>query len=181
MRTLSGPGKPVLTWANAASARSELGKCCTRYRPSERGIPTPTNGESREWAGKRLGIPTDSEVWIGPGLLRDEGTDALVCPEEFLFGLGHSAVALRDGFPAEAASALVDHRLQGAPSARQAAIINFVVLFLAPATDTVPSSGTPDRTYQVRPRTAASSLTIAASRRAETGPEVSLPRVDATL
>ena len=37
-----------------------------RYHPSERGIPTPTNGESRKWASKRLGIPTDSEVWIGP-------------------------------------------------------------------------------------------------------------------
>ena len=53
--------------------RSELGKCCTRYRPCERGTTTPTNGESLEWASIRLGIPTDSEVRICPRL-RDEAS-----------------------------------------------------------------------------------------------------------
>ena len=65
-----------------------------------------------------------------------------------------------------------------APTARQAAIISFVVLFLAPATDTVPSSGTLDRTCQARCATAANWSTIAASRRAGTGSETLLPRVN---
>ena len=34
--------------------------------PSERGIVPPSNGESLKWAQNSLGIPTDSEVWIGP-------------------------------------------------------------------------------------------------------------------
>ena len=54
----------------------------------------------------------------------------------------------------------------------------FVVLFLEPATSTVPSSGTLDCTDQPRSRTAASSLTIAASRRAETISESSPCRVN---
>ena len=34
--------------------------------PPERGIVPPSNGESLKWAQNSLGIPTDSEVWIGP-------------------------------------------------------------------------------------------------------------------